>query len=451
MEPHQQQEPQPESDRSDTVLELNFVPQWARQPPAPNPYARFEGEGRPAERRGERRGERPARFGEKRDQKRRGDLKGRRPGPERPREFAGRRPAPSFEPAPARVPVTISFIPERDHLAAVVQTVRASGRAYPLMDLALRFLSDEAAYLVKIETRSAAKPVHLFQCKECQVAFFSRDALVAHATASHLESVFTREQVENEAPAGNYTCVARCRLSGILLGPPNYHGYNEKIQELWHKRYAHMSLDEYRRSIETVRDADLIERWKQEQRVQVLYRLKGKENAEALKPADAEKYFLEHCAASQVIERSRLILPAPAARRLSEPDLREAVRDAWAQESRRPASLMFALRPAFHHMRLNLFRAGGGIAFVTPFAPRPLQPQQAVQPIAEVLQFLKDHPGCARTDIVEQLRPGAAAESPEVTAVLSPLRWLIERGHVIEFFNGTLSVPGWGAPKSRRG
>jgi hypothetical protein len=25
--------------------------------------------------------------------------------------------------------------------------------------------------------------------------------------------------------------------------------------------------------------------------------------------------------------------------------------------------------------------------------------------------------------------------------VISPLRWLIERGHVIEFFNGTLAVP----------
>ena len=37
--------------------------------------------------------------------------------------------------------------------------------------------------------------------------------------------------------------------------------------------------------------------------------------------------------------------------------------------------------------------------------------------------------------------PGIREDAPEVTEVLSPLRWLTERGHVVEFSNGTLSVP----------
>jgi hypothetical protein len=32
-------------------------------------------------------------------------------------------------------------------------------------------------------------------------------------------------------------------------------------------------------------------------------------------------------------------------------------------------------------------------------------------------------------------------DGEEAGRLLSPLRWLIEKGHVIEFFNGTLSAP----------
>ena len=43
--------------------------------------------------------------------------------------------------------------------------------------------------------------------------------------------------------------------------------------------------------------------------------------------------------------------------------------------------------------------------------------------------------------MVESLRPGKDPASPEVAEVVSPLRWLVERGHVIEFSDGTLAVP----------
>ena len=121
--------------------------------------------------------------------------------------------------------------------------------------------------------------------------------------------------------------------------------------------------------------------------------------------------------------------------------LRRAIHDVWQRESRFPASLMFALRPAFKHMHLHLFKVGGGVTFVTPIHPHPLPAEHAVTAIRGVLEFLHAHPGCTRQQLLDGLQPGAATESPEVVAVLNPLRWLIDRGHVIEFFNGTLAVP----------
>ncbi len=435
------------------LLDLNFVPTWARQPAGKNPYEQFGGG---SERRD--RGERREWGGERRDRKprpggpgagpgrgqgqgpgRRGERPDRR-GPREPREMPERR----FERPQERLPLEISFIPERNRLSAVVRDLRDTGRAYPLMDLASAFLANPAFYLVKIETRPpepGKESPHMFQCKECKVLFFQKDALMSHALQKHLEKIFIREELKVEPPSGNFIVIARCRLSGALLGPPNYHGYNAKLQEIWKKQFAHMSLDEYRSHVETVRDPELIEKWKQENSTQVVYRPREPEGAPALPLAEVQRIFMQDHAPALVAEGHRFIIPAEAASQMDDSRLRGAVREAWTRESHRPFSLMLALRPAFNHMGLHMFRVQSGITFVTHIHPRPVDPGQTIANIAEVLQFLQAHPGCSRQQLVEQLRPGVPLDSPKIAEVIGPLRWLVERGHVIEFFNGTLAVP----------
>jgi len=168
-----------------------------------------------------------------------------------------------------------------------------------------------------------------------------------------------------EPPAGNFVVIARCKLSGALLGPPNYHGYNAKLQDIWKKRFGHMSLDEYRSHIETVRDPELIEKWKQENSTQVAYKPRAPEGAPALTLAEVQKIFMQDHAPTLVAEGHRFIVPAEAAGRIEDSRLRGAVREAWTRESHRPFSLMLALRPAFNHMGLNLFRVQSGVTFAT--------------------------------------------------------------------------------------
>ena len=452
--------------KQDVVLDLNFVPKWAREPAGNNPYAHFEGRGDRGDRdRGDRRpsfggGGRP---GEKRGggDRRRGP--GSRPGPggqnrngrppfqQRDRDFQ-RTERPSYERHEQELPpVSISFIPERTRLGAVVRELRQSARAFPLMDLAVKFLSHPSFYLVKFEVHDSGDSKqgrHLHQCRECKMLFLEKADLLNHALKAHLDKYFTREEIKVEPPAGNFVCVARCRLSGILLGPPNYHSYAAKLQEIWRTRYPHMTLDEYRGHIETVREPELIERWKQECCTQVVFKDKADETGATLKQADAEKIFMEKHAASFAGEGNRLIVPADIAAKFEDRQLKRALQDAWQRESYRPFSLVLALRPAFHHMHLSLFKTSGGITFVTSVPPYPIDPKQTVSAIAEVLAYLQAHPGSTKQQLVEGLKPGVASESPDVMAVMTPLRWLIEKGHVIEFFDGTLALPNAGKPKT---
>jgi hypothetical protein len=136
----------------------------------------------------------------------------------------------------------------------------------------------------------------------------------------------------------------------------------------------------------------------------------------------------------------RAIVPSKVAQNLADRNILHAIHQVWSKESRFPLSMSFAMRAAFRHMHLYLFKAGK-VNFVTHIRPHAVRPEDTVDNIAEVLMFLKEHPGSTRQHLLEVLHPSLDPKSKEALDALQPLGWLIERGHIIEFFNGTLSVP----------
>ena len=185
--------------------------------------------------------------------------------------------------------------------------------------------------------------------------------------------------------------------------------------------------------------------WKKEASQKTIYRLKEGDKEFSL--TKAEEYIRTKIADSEIEEVTRAVLPSSLARKIKDYNLIRMVREAWQHESRFPISLAFALRAAFRHLHLYTFKAGKNINFVTAVHPDPIAPDAAVETIRSVLEFLADHPGSTRQQLVEGLRPGAEKDSTEAHEILNPIRWLVEKGHIIEFFNGTLSVP---SRRSRR-
>jgi len=443
-------------DLQDMVLHLNFVPTWARKPATQNPYARSDA----GPEREPRRDQAP-----RRDDRNRGRGPGMGGGGgrgPRPDQGRGGRPAPRRddrerhrpEAPPPRLPIEVAFIPERERLGAVVRQLHASQRAYPLMFVAGLFLNQPEHHLLKLECHGSGDPrtgLRLFQCDGCKAVFVDKEALQSHALARHMSDVFDIEDVQTDPPAGNFVCVARCRGSGELLGPPNYHGYNEKIQEVRRERFPHLSLDEYRKQVEMVHDAAVIEQWKEKARTQRVYKLKGGDPAAApMKKAEAEAWFQDKHFPKLAHSGTRFVIPSSAMEHMDDVRLKMLIHEGWSRENRFPLKLSLALRPAFRRMRLNLFKAGRGETFVTAIHPRPMDGEHAVEPIKQIIRLLHENPGITRQQLLEKLHPGAAQDSDDAAKALSPLRWLIEKGHVIEFFNGTLSVPG-GAHATQHG
>ena len=469
-------------EKPELTLDLSFVPTWARKPPE-NPYVGREDHGdrfqdRPGGRRedrgasssrrsgSDRRGPRPeggARPGGGRPAggdsrpggrdrpegsfsrpRPEGDRRGPRPEGEGRRDGGDRRPP--RESAP-RINVRVSFLPDRERLTLVVRDIQVSRRAFPLIEIASRFLSRDDLYSVKLELPPPAEgaPRQTFvQCLECRRVFLTRANAEAHILNDHLDKFFTIEEIEVEPPAGNFSFVARCRLSGVLLGPPNHHGYNEKIQELWSSRFAHMSKAEYLGHVETLRDEALIEQWKDSLRKKTVYRLKdlpeGQEPV-SMTRAEAQDWIRAGKLNPLLRESARCMVPGAQSKRFDDAALRSAVSLAWQKETRFPFTLSLALRPAFRHMHLHLFKVNAKETYVTAVPPVPVDLATAPAIVKEIVGFLEGHPGSTRQQVLEGLRPGANPESPEASEVLLHLGNLAANGGVIEFFNATMILP----------
>lgn len=428
----------------DLVIDLTFVPEWARKPPENNPYADFKGRRDGRRELGARHGDRDrnARAGEPaRRQARAGE-----PGKRSVRDLRRSRPS-AAEKAGAEQPpfaIEVAFIPERRGLKPLAARLGKSRKAYALMEVAYMFQSRPEFYAVKLEAKpaSGAPPAIMHQCAECQALFLNRENALAHGLRKHFDLFYSTAEQQVEPPKGHFTCIARCGFSGELLGPPNYHGFNEKVIEMHKTRFAHLTLEEYRKKVVNDADPALIEQWKKETVRQIIYRtLKAPAPLEFKRRFEVDAHYLQHHAPGMVRAGSRFIIPGAISRELEDHAIIRVIREAWSRESRFPLKMAIAIQPAFRNLGLHIFKAPDKTAFVSAVRPHPIDPAQATAVIRGMLEYLCQHPGITRQALVQALQPNSSPDSPEVAALINPLRWLIEKGHVIEYFNGTLAVP----------
>ena len=365
----------------------------------------------------------------------------------------------------------------------VVRDIQASRRAFPLMEIAGRFVAQDDSHIVKLE-RPAPKEGEerkvFWQCRECKRVFCHKATAEAHVENAHLDLFFTKEERIEEPPAGAFTCVARCGLSGELLGPPNYHGYNEKIQDLWASRFSHVSKTDYLSKIEILHDEGLLEQWKESMKKKTVYRLKGEKKAEpepkapegdaaaegaeaaaaegaiegaaeaaapeAAKPEapamsrkEAQAWMKDNVAGRMLRESGKCMVPGVQGRSWDDPGLRSAVDSARFREKKFPFTMTLALRPAFRHMGLHLFKLKGNETYVSPIAPKALEAgadelDQSIAKRAAEGEF-------TRKTLLEDMRPGVAFDSAEATEFLTHLERMVSGGSLVELHTGVLAVP----------
>ena len=195
--------------------------------------------------------------------------------------------APFFDRAPYVSPYFMATCyPEDTGFAAMVKAVRASCRTYQLFEITKAVLEKNDRFVIVVQrtkaptsdrpaegeaAAAAAKPASLFMSMPDHLPFETEEAAIQHVMANHLAQYFDVQEVEIEPPKGNFPIINKCGITGELLGPPNYHRYQQFIQQHHATRLDRMSFDKFRDSIISVREPEVLAQWQEKMKKAVRY------------------------------------------------------------------------------------------------------------------------------------------------------------------------------------
>lgn len=469
-------------------LDLRLTPDWLKESETGNRYADYEADDHPDRQhrgRRDRKDDRPRRSGPFNVRSRQ-DRPDRRPaattkpsepsssqGASAPRSGPSNRPAapagqrsfrsdrprverqdaetvhPEVEPAP----VQIDFLPEERAFSKIIQQIKHGHIAYPLFGLARMFLERPERHRIRV--RSLDNHTLIYQFGDDGPVAMEASALERIAFSAKKEEFYETRMVEKEPVKGNFTSVARCTLTGKILGPTNYHAFQPLLRGLYEQRFSRrMSFEDYRRSIEISNDPKLVEQWKEEARTTITFQTKDQENPITLDtPAAVEQHFRANYLASVIRGCLATEISGEASRHLPDRGIVAAIRKARDRENRFPAQIAGALRHGLNQAGLHVFKHKKRILYISTVRPQLFDSNQGSVStgLSAILSTIRSYPKISRKQLAEKVLAkvisdkGAdesnAAYEHAKTALASDLIWLAKAGHVIEFADGTLDLP----------
>ena len=486
------------STASDLDLDLDnlFQPAWAQGKDESNKFAKFTGnEGvkpersfsnKPGERRGPRRDAPGGGFGGGRGGAPRGGSKfgdrkgggfGRRDGRG---DNRGERPAP-----PAPLPeLNVAFIPEEKGVEQLSRQIKMTGRAYPLFQIAQLILDKAERYSVQLATKKksdGAVAQQIFVCALDDTPWTSEDEAVAHVLKNHFATFYQAERTATEPPKGVYTFVAQCGLSGVILGPPNYHDYQNQLRKLHAEKFSRMPFDMFKARVKIVKDEAVVKKWIEDLSFKTEYNaLNVPEPLKLASMEEVETHFRATHKDSIIKPVDSHLVAGLPSRTLKCNGLQRLIRQEWEHQKHFPLPIATKLSQQFAHHGLQFFKVNKTVTHVSVARPTYLdiESNPVSDGIKRIVQFINTTPKCTRKKLIESLAPtpkpavipvaetpAPAAEgetvaapakpaepkapepTPEQTAVMVDLHWLIHQGAVLEFADGRMETAKKPVPK----
>lgn len=371
------------------------------------------------------------------------------------------------------------MLPDDKGVESLARQIRMTGRAYPLFEIAQMILQrpDRLSVIFNIRKNSEGKPLQpLFVCALDDSLWLSENEAVDHVLKKHFGTFYQAERTATEPPKGKYTFVAQCGMSGIILGPPNHHDYQNQLRKLHAERFSRMPFEMYKSRVKIVRDEEVVKKWVDDQSWKTEYICLNLPEPVRLPTMEAvEKHFRETHKENIIKPVETHTMVGAAARSLRSSELARLVRTVWEDQRRFPLQIATSLSQQFANHGLQFFKVNKTITHVSVARPHYLDMEAT--PVSEgvrkIVEFINSHSKSNRRKLIDALAPSPApaplpvapapeqplaegqpaatpaapAPTPEQTAVISDLHWLIHQGHVIEFANGILETAKRPAPK----
>jgi len=247
--------------------------------------------------------------------------------------------------------INLSFLPDEKGVESLARQIKMTGRAYPLFDIAQMILqkSERHAVTFGVAKNAENQPVQpLFVCALDDTLWLSEDEAIGHVLKKHFGTFYQAERTATEPPKGKYTFVAQCGMSGVILGPPNYHDYQNQLRKLHTERFSRMPFDMYKSRVKIVRDEEVVKKWIDDQSFKTEYLCLNMPEPLRLGSMEAvEKHFREQHKENIIKAVESHTLSGTAARSLRSPQLVRLVRTVWEDQRRFPLQIATVLSQQF--------------------------------------------------------------------------------------------------------
>lgn len=440
-----------------SLQDLALGPTWSSgEPPKATPRKDFDQDDEERRRpRGgpkrDRRGPRPPRTdqqGEQGEQRAQGRPPARGGKQLRGQQRRFERP---FEPT-----VEVNLYPEDAPFKALTQAIKTSCRTYELFEIARLILEKPERFVVVVKPLPSSASDKLYIAVPDGAAFESENEAAEYVMSNYMDRYFDVEEVEVDPPKGNFTVVNKCGITGELLGPPNYHRYQQFLQQHHASRLPNTSFERFQSRIESVRDPEAISAWLEKMRKQTRLRLKEGEGVqrEFDNLETARFHLMLHNKDKVVRETQTARFPGKNLEKMpANNSVRKSVESYLELQRRFPLDTANNLRGRLRRMNFSVYKKGSkGVSYVCAVKRQFRMPGQTFsESLQQLIDFIQEHPNFQASNLPKEYLGVELPEGGEQTLstedqerlrqLRADLRWLISSGYVTEYSDGRLYAP----------
>jgi hypothetical protein len=355
------------------------------------------------------------------------------------------------------------FFPEDTSFNALVRTIRSSARTIELFEIARTVLGKPERFVVVVSRKPRppgapeAAPVPIHVSVPDGLPFETEEDAVAHVIGEHLASFFDSAEAQVDPPKGNYLVINKCGVTGELLGPPNYHLYNQMVQQHHAAKVARMPFEAFRSRIETIRDPEVVNQWLEKMKKVTRYTWKGPVAEGQAAPAfdsleEARQHLLTNARDSVVKPVENARFHGKALDKMPRGEILMAIEGAYERQLRFPLDTANQLRGRLRREHFTIFKKGSkGVSYVCAVKRKfRITGQVFGESIGSLISFIEANPLVKAGELASKFlgisapadgAPVAQDVRDRIVRLQGDLIWLVREGYVTEFIDGGLYAP----------
>jgi hypothetical protein len=343
----------------------------------------------------------------------------------------------------------IGFYPDDSGFSTIIKALRTNHITYELFHVSKIFLEKSDRYVASV-TRKAEKgekPERVFVSLPDGMPFETEEEAIQHAVSNGVDELFDVAEVEVEVPSGNFQFVNRCGITKELIGPPNYHRYEEFMNRHHQLKLSNVSFERFQSSIVQDREEEAVNEWLESMKTVKRYTSKPAEGEEA-QSFDSLKDAIGFLRTSN---RDKIVKAVSYARvggstldKFANTEASRAVSGELERQRRFPLETANAIRGRLRREKFSIYKKGSkGVTLICSTKRRfRTQGQVMSDSLDRLIRFLEANQNIKAKDLPPAYEAWLKEHKSEVAfdekKLFQDLHWLIADGYVSHFSDDTL-------------